>query len=409
MTKRSNGRIAPSEGAPPAKAAAPLEGAAPTLATSPAAVYGPASAICDLLGVDPVDQLLVSTEPAAQWHTLVYVLDRPSDDPEVVTAHAAVLAAAEVCTLLDRLPDWEVDNQVTGHDRPDYAPNLLNLLADMGIGPEDDVRVETLLETMCRHQDEEGRFQSFGRLRSSEAPWWGALLCDSHVITEVQLRFKRGSDARVRRALATMSEDLTELAQGRAWPCRPESVSGFRGPGRKGDFCPMVTLQALRAFSYLPAGERPPGLLDVARVSLHAWARRGEEKPYMFGHGRQFKRGKWPSTWYSALAVLDAVGRYPELWRLSEARPEDVRAIVELAACLIAYSVDPATGMVTPHSCYKGFESFSWGQKKAPSAFATARTLGVLCRVSDLAAQIAAVDVLELPSSRGGTGMVLAP
>jgi len=284
---------------------------------------------------------------------------------------------------------------------------------------------------MLCHQDEEGRFQSFGRLRSSE-PGWHSLLCDGHAIVEVLVRFGRGGDPRVERAMERMGADLADLAQGRAWPCRPEPSSGFRGPGRKADFCPLVTLQALRAFSYVPAEERPGWPVDVARVSLRAWLERGIEKPYMFGHGRQFKRVKWPATWYNALTVLDAAGRYPELWtspesraddaRAEKARADDRRAIAEIAACLIAYNVDPATGTVTPRSCYQGFEEFSFGQKKQPSPYATARVLVALAPLAgvppgsghtgvgaDLTEAIAAVDVLRLSSSKGGTGTALGP
>ncbi len=401
-----------------------------------------------LLGADPVDWLLASAEPGARWLTLTGVLGLPEDDPEVVAAHVEVIADPGVRGLIDRLTDWEADNDISGHDRPLYAPNLLGLLADMGVGAEDHPRVEGILDVMLEHQDDEGRFQGFGRLRSSEAAWH-ALLCDSHAIVEVLLRFGRGDDPRVKRALERMGADLVDLAQGRAWPCRPEPSSGFRGPGRKADFCPMVTLQALRAFSYVPAEEHPDWLIDVARVSLRAWLERGSEKPYMFGHGRQFKRVKWPATWYNSLTVLDAVGRYPELWAVPEAdgaagpseagaspeaRPEDVRAIAEIAACLIAYNVDPADGTVTPRSCYQGFEEFSFGQKKQPSPYATARVLAALARVcggrhvgsgahvsrpspgatdpgagTDLTAAIAAVDVRALTSSKGGTGIALGP
>src|SRR5829696_199231 len=58
-------------------------------------------------------------------------------------------------------------------------------------------------------------------------------------------------------------------------------VTGFRGPGRRGDFCPQVTLEGLRVFARLPepwyANELPSAdeLLAVGRVSLRAWRERG--------------------------------------------------------------------------------------------------------------------------------------
>ncbi|MHB1473653.1 MAG: hypothetical protein ACYCV4_08485 [Dermatophilaceae bacterium] len=161
-------------------------------------------------------------------------------------------------------------------------------------------------------------------------------------------------------------------------------MTGFRGPGHKGDFCPQVSLEALRTYAHLPEPERPPGLLDVARVSLGAWQQRGTQKPYLFGHGKAFKTVRWPPTWYRAYALLDTLGRYPGLWRGEDASPADRRSLAELIACLIAYNTTD-DGRVVPRSTYRGFEAFSFGQKKQPSAFATAQVLTVLHRLDDLA------------------------
>lgn len=263
---------------------------------------------------DPRSWILDSAEPAARWSLLTGVLDH-SDDDDVVAAHQGVLADPLTRDLIDRLPDWEGGQSLSGHDSPRFAPNLLNLLADMGLRAGDSRRVDRVLEQMLAHQDTVGHFQSSAPPRGSEAPVGGTLLCDSHAIVEILVRYGHGRDPRVLAGLARMSDDLTETAQGRAWPCLPEPVTGFRGPGRKGDFCPQVTLEALRVYTRLAETERPPGLrdvslldvslLDVARVSLAAWQRRDTQKPYMFGHGKTFKTVKWPPTWYRVYAVLD--------------------------------------------------------------------------------------------------------
>lgn len=164
----------------------------------------------------------------------------------------------------------------------------------------------------------------------------------------------------------------------------------------------------LRAFSYVPPERRPAAVLGAARTSLAIWRRRRDAQPYMFGHGRRFKRVKWPATWYSALALVDAVGRYPEVWDGPDAEPDDRRALAEVAACVVAYNMD-AEGLVTPRSVARGFEGHSFGQKKTPSAFAAARIAATLVRVEPLADDVAGVDVLELGNSRGGSGTALAP
>ena len=362
---------------------------------------------------DPRPWLLECGEPAARWVTLTGVLDRPADDPEVAMVRRAVVADAGTRALLDRIPDWTAGEGFSGHDSPRFAPNLVGLLFDSGIEAGDDPRIDRLLDQMLDHQDADGRFPSFAAERRGEQPVWGALLCDSHAVLDVLVRAGRAGHPKVRAGLNRLSADLTRTAQGQAWPCLPHPVTGFRGPGRRGDFCPQVTLEGLRVFARVPPqypGELPPPeeLLRIARVSLRAWRMRATEKPYMFGHGRKFKTVKWPTTWYGAYAVLDTLGRYPALWRDGRIDPADRTALAELAACLVRYNMSPE-GTVVPRSAYQGFTSFSFGQKKKPSGFAAARLLAVLHRFDDLAADAATVDVTALRSSRGGTGTALPP
>ncbi|NTW28142.1 MAG: hypothetical protein HGA39_02105 [Coriobacteriia bacterium] len=357
---------------------------------------------------DPIPWLLGGEEPAARWLALTALVDRPADDSEVVAAHAAVLADAGTRELLGRLVPWDVDALATGHDKPEYTPNLLGLLGDMGVTAQDDPRIATILASMLEHQNADGRFQAFGRWRGMDAPVWSALPCDSHAIAETLARFGFAEDPRVLRAFGRIAADLAETRQGRAWLCLPDPLVGFRGPGSNADMCPQATIEALRAFSYLPAEQRPREVVEAGRVSLRAWRERGAEKPYLFGHGRQFKRAKWPATWYSALEVVDTLGRYPELWSGPAADPADRRALAEIAACLAAYNIGP-DGRVVPRSCFRGFEQFSFGQKKTPSAFATARIAVALRKLDDLIGEIEAVDVLALGSSKGGTGTPMPP
>lgn len=361
-----------------------------------------------LLGADPVPGLLACGEPAAVWVARTAVLDQAPRHPEVVAAHADMLADAGTAALTGRLPDWTAGDRLSGHHDPRFAPNLLNLLADMGVTEPDHPRIGRMLDQFLAHQDRDGRFLSFGSAQAGQEPVWGALPCDTHAVTEVLVRYGRAGDPRVQRALARIADDLATTAQGQAWPCRPHTVTGFRGPGRKSDFCPQVTLQALRAFAGLPGSARPGGLTATARVALRAWRMRGTEKPYMFGHGMAFKTVKWPVTWYGAYAVLDTLGRYPQLWRGPYSDPADRAALAELAACLVAYNVGP-NGWVTPRSVYRGFESFSFGQKKRPSPFATARLLAVLHRLDDLAGDAQAIDIRALTSSKGGQGHAVPP
>ncbi|HSK48029.1 MAG TPA: hypothetical protein VLA05_08525, partial [Coriobacteriia bacterium] len=239
-----------------------------------------------LLSADPVPWILASDEPGARWLALTALLGRPNDDPEVAEAHAAVLADPLVADLLGRLAPWDTEIPLSGHDRLEFAPNLIGLLADIGVTAEDEPRIADVLRSMLEHQDDDGRFLALGRWRTLDEPVWGALPCDFFAITETLTRAGLADDPRVKRALARIAGDLAETAQGQGWLCVPDPRIQFRGPGRKTDMCPQITLEALRAFSYVAPGRRPPEVVEAGRVSLRVWRERGGAKPYMFGHGR---------------------------------------------------------------------------------------------------------------------------
>jgi hypothetical protein len=74
--------------------------------------------------------------------------------------------------------------------------------------------------------------------------------------------------------------------------------------------------------------------------------------------------------------VLEALSDYPAAWKSKSAATEDRESVAEIARTL-ASNFGP-DGMVTPRSCYKGFETYSFGQKKVPSPWATARLCGIL-------------------------------
>jgi len=361
-----------------------------------------------LLGSDPRPWLIESSESAARWVALTHLFDLPSEDPAVVAAHANVLDDPRTRDIIARLGRWGDDTGASGHHSPAYQPNLLQLLADMGVRSGDHPEVDRVVGAMLEHQDAAGHFEAFGRPRGSAEPVWSSLLCDAHVIAEVLIRFGFAEHPSVVRSVSRIHADLTDTRQGRAWKCIPDRVSRFRGPGHRDDFCPMVTLEALRLMARLPPSQQPPGMLEVARVSVRAWVVRGEEQPYMFGHGYRFKTAKWPSFWYGLPWVLDTLGRFPGLWEQGSADPTERSALAEMLACLVAYNFD-ASGRVTPRSCYRGFEGFSFGQKKQPSPLATAWLLAVVRRLGDLADEASRIDVRVLGSSKGGAGTPKPP
>ena len=356
---------------------------------------------------DPRSWLRHSDEPYARWVTRVRLDDRPSDDPTVHADHRATMDDPVVRALIGRLPAWT--DPVRSHGAPTYAPNLLNLLADLGVTEEDELpAVQRLLDEMLEHRTPEGRFLAFASFIRQPEPAWSTVACDHYAITEVLVRYGRADDPRVRTALALMADDITDTSMGRGCRCLPHSRTGGRGPGRVADPCPQVTAEALRTFGRLGAANRPAGLDDVARTVLRVWRERSEAKPYMFGHGAHFKAVKWPNIWYSDLTVLEALAPYPEVWTGASNDRDDTAAAAELVACLAAYNAD-SDGRVVPRSIYRGFDDFSFGQKKKPSPIATAWVCAALRSFDVIGDTAAAVDVTRLGSAKGGTGVPVPP
>jgi len=330
----------------------------------------------DLLPVDPRPVLLESAEPSARFVTLTKVLGVSEQAPAARAARAAVIADPGTRALVDRLPEWGPGLTFSGHNSPGFPPNLLRLLHSLGIRAGDFAPIERLLDRMLRHQAEDGRFLTPGGTTGGKQATWASLPCDHFAILEILLLYGRRDAPGIDDALERMRETFGETAQGPGWLCLPDPVAKWRGPGRKGDVCLQVTIEALRLFALVPASDRPRRIADAARTVLGAWRRRGAEKPYMFGHGRRFVDGKWPPTWHDAAGVLEGLAAYPAVWKTKGAAAEDRQSVAEIVRALA--STFSADGTVTPRSCYKGFEDWSFGQKKLPSPWATARLCGIL-------------------------------
>jgi hypothetical protein len=330
-----------------------------------------------LLPDDPRQALLESDEPSARFLTITAVLGLPEHDEQARAAREAAVADPVVRSLVEKLPDWESDFRFGGHNSPAFPPNLLRLLHGLGVRAGDYPALERMLDGMLRHQAEDGRF-----LTSGGAPW-SSLPCDHFAVTEVLLLFGRRDSPGITPALARIRDTFSQTVQGPAWFCLPDPAVKWRGPGRKGDGCLQVTVEALRLFGLLPESERPDNISGAAKTLLRAWRVRHEEKPYMFGHGPRFAAGKWPPGWYDASAVLEALAPYRDVWFGVTAAEEDIRSAAEIVGALAA-CFGPG-GFITPRSCFRGFEEYSFGQKKAASPWATARICGLLRAFTDIA------------------------
>ncbi|MHA1681964.1 MAG: hypothetical protein ACTSUE_13580 [Promethearchaeota archaeon] len=309
--------------------------------------------------------LLTCKESFTVYRTLTDILGLPENNSFVIDAKEKLLSDKWVLHLLDELSDWEND-LVTGHNKATYLPNQLWLLLDWGVGYNDNERVKNAIDCLLKHQDEEtSQFLAFSRVyyrkTKEKGEAWTSALCDHNLIVSVLLLAGLHDDERVKKGLERMGELLEQTSQGLGWKCLPDLVTKRRGPGRKDDACPMLIIDALRGYWTISHNSWPKGLIESGRTLLRCWKVRADEKPYMFGHGRNFRKPRVPFFWYNIGTLLDATSHYPELVKTNEFK--------ELLAVLLLAFNDQ--GLVIPQTIYKFFKDFSFGQKTEYSPWMT--------------------------------------
>lgn len=309
--------------------------------------------------------LLNSKESFTVYKTLIDLLELPEKDNIVRQAKVKMLQDPLVESILSNLPHWK-EIRVSGHNDPRYIPNQLLLLYDWGIRVEDDIRIKNILDSLLEHTDHDtGQFLWFGevynRKTKEKRNMWESILCDHHLITTVMLLYGYEQKKEVVTAITRINNLIEETENGIGWKCLPGLKTKFRGPGRKNEVCPMLIIDVLRGYHKLPTGKRLESLINIGKTLLNCWADRTTKKPYMFGHGRNFRTLKPPFFWYNVGTVLDAASYYPELVNTMNFKQL-------LSVALLSFD---SQGEITPKSIKTFFKGYSFGQKKNFSPWVT--------------------------------------
>ncbi|MFQ5813613.1 MAG: hypothetical protein ACE5I2_10575 [Anaerolineae bacterium] len=327
-----------------------------------------------------IQWLLESDESWTRYRTLVDLLDRPEDDPEVQTARAEMLAHPQVQALIAEAATWPGYTHKRHNDakHPIYK---FSTLADFGVRagdapPGGGVGMAAAIEAVLAHQSAEGAFQTvtlvpkaFGGTGEDTWTW---MLCDAPTLLYALLAMGLGEDPRVQRAV----DHLVGLVDENGWRCvvAPE-LGKFRGPGRKADPCPIVNVYALKALAQVPELLDSPATRTGAEMLLWHWEHQTERKIYMFGIGTDFRKLKYPFVWYDILHVVDVLSRFPFVHADPRFR-EMVEAITAQA---------DGTGRYTATSMYRAWKGWSFADKKNPSPWLTFLVLRVQKRIGQMA------------------------
>lgn len=318
----------------------------------------------------PISWLLSEGAPWTRYRTLVDLLDRPEDDPEVTIARAGMLAHPQVQGLIAEAATWG-DRSLKRHNDAGHPIYKFSTLADFGVRA-DDPCMAAGIEAVMAHQSPEGAFQTLVNIPKAFGgtgeDMWTWMLCDAPTLLYALLGFGLGEHEAVRQVV----DHLVGLVDENGWRCvaAPE-LGKFRGPGRKADPCPIVNVLALKALSQVPELLASPATRTGAEMLLWHWKHQTERKIYMFGIGTDFRKLKYPFVWYDILHVVDVLSRFPFV----HADPR-FREMVEM----ITAQADEE-GRYTANSMYRAWKGWSFADKKNPSPWLTFLVLRVIKRM----------------------------
>jgi hypothetical protein len=325
-----------------------------------------------------IQWLLESDEPWTRYRTLVDLLDRPEDAPEVQAARAAMLAHPQVQALVAEAAAWP-GYALKRHNDANHPLYKLSTLADFGLRA-DDPGMQASIKAVLAHQAPQGAFQTvvnvpktFGGTGEDAWTW---VLCDAPTLLYALLALgaygssASGDNERIRRAV----EHLVGLVDENGWRCRAAPELGkFKGPGRKSDPCPIANVYALKALSQVPELRDSPATRAGAEMLLWHWEHRRERKLFLFGAGTDFRKLKYPFVWYDVLHVVDVLSRFPFVH--GDAHFQELLQTVTAQA--------DEQGRYTAGSMYRAWKGWSFADKKTPSPWLTFLVLRVQKRTGN--------------------------
>ena len=261
----------------------------------------------DAVQADPTEWLLTEGQPWVRYRAMLDLLDKPEEDSEVKEARQEMLEHPQVQSLIEELKGWP-GYPLKRHNDAKHPLHKLAVLVDFGFRASDPA-MPWIVKKVMAHQSPEGAFQTivlvpkaFG---GTGKEMWTWMLCDAPTVLYALLGFGLEAHPAVQQAI----EHLTSLVRDNGWPCA--SQMGFRGPGRKGDPCPLANLLALKALAQVPELRDSQAAHIGAEMLLGHWERQKERKIYLFGIGTDFRKLKYPFIWYDILHVTDVLSRFP--------------------------------------------------------------------------------------------------
>jgi len=300
--------------------------------------------------------LLESDEPWTKYRSMIDLLELPPDHPDVQAARSEMIAHPQIQNLISEATGWP-GYAIKRHNDAKHPIYKFSTLADFGVQYNDPGMSEGI-DSLMEHQSPQGAFQIMINLPKvfggTDEDQWAWVLCDSPTILFALLAMGKGEDSGVKRAV----DHLTSLVDDNGFRCRATPDLGkFKGPGKRGDPCPIANVYALKALSLIPELYSSASVNNAVEMLLSHWEQRGQKKFFLFGIGTDFQKIKYPFVWYDILHVVDVLSRFP-------AAIKDPR-FHEMLVAILDQGDDQER--YTASSMYRAWAGWSFADKKNAS------------------------------------------
>ena len=263
---------------------------------------------------DPLPWLLDPSAPAVRHLALRDLLDRPVDDPDVVEARRAAMAADPIAAILAaQRPEGFWEKPGAGYATK-YRGTVWQciFLDQLGADPADE-RVQRACDYVLGHSvAANGGFGASGRLDRPPPPS-AVLHCLNGNLLRAVIGFGRHDDDRVQRAIEWQARAITGEGVER-WYASGTSGPGFACAANEGLPCGWGAAKAMLGLARIPEERRSPLVARAINAGVaFLLSRDPAAADYPMGWGNTRPNGSWfklgfPSGYVTdVLQVLEAL------------------------------------------------------------------------------------------------------
>ena len=329
----------------------------------------------DRLRGDPLPWLLEPETPAVRTGALVRLLDRPVDDPDVVSARAAAMRTDPIAATLaaQSAEGWWVK------PGPGYAPKYtgtvwsLIFLDQLGADPADE-RVQRACEYVLRmNPTSSGGLGCSGSHKESAPPPSSVLHCLNGNLLRALIGFGHLEDQRVQSAISWEARAITGQDAPRYY------ASGTTGPGfacgaNEALPCAWGAAKAMLALARVPESERSPEVREAVEIGVEfLLSRDPAQADYPMGWGNTKPSASWFKLGFPSGYVADVLQVLEALAELGHARDERLAAAYDWLL-----TQQDADGRWLNRYAYHGKTWVDVERQGAPSKWVTLRACTML-------------------------------